>query len=166
MSTNSFSWQVFTNANLVLTTVKLGINDHDYNKENIFLGPMFTLLHKPSRANHDYNKHFLANFLEFAISEFDYNIFFAFLVTLPFKLVGKIEPRTSGAFSLPTLRSEGQSLTLRNRYFWFGGRTGPIGGNVTGTTSVLEFVPDSGWNTWPESLVAAASYPVVIPYNL
>ena len=93
-------------------------------------------------------------------------VYFAFSVRLPIKLVGKIEPRTSGPFSLPTLRSEGQSLTLRNRYFWFGGRTGPVGGNVIGTSSVLEFVPDSGWNSWPESLVAAASYPVVIPYNL
>jgi hypothetical protein len=75
-------------------------------------------------------------------------------------------PRTTSTFTLPTLRSEGFSLTLRNRHFWFGGRSGPVGSKVAGTSTILEYVPASGWVAWPENMTGPASYPLVIPYNI
>jgi predicted heme/steroid binding protein len=67
------------------------------------------------------------------------------------------------SLTLPTLRSEGTSLTIRNRYLWFGGRSGST--TVAGTNTVLEFNPVSGWMTSSMVLPSASSFPIVIPYN-
>ena len=69
---------------------------------------------------------------------------------------------TSGPL-LPTLRSEGRRATVNNRYFWFGGRAGLT--KVTGTPTILEYNPISGWATSAMVLTTSSSFPVVLPYN-
>jgi hypothetical protein len=66
--------------------------------------------------------------------------------------------------NLPTLRSDGRSLTIRNRHLWFGGRSGTV--NVSATSEILEFSLQSGWVPLQMALVSTASVPIVIPYNL
>jgi hypothetical protein len=66
--------------------------------------------------------------------------------------------------NLPTLRSDGRSLTIRNRHLWFGGRSGAL--NVAATSEILEFSLQSGWVPLQMILVSPATVPIVIPYNL
>jgi hypothetical protein len=66
--------------------------------------------------------------------------------------------------NLPTLRSDGRSLTIRNRHLWFGSRSGAL--NVAATSEILEFSLQSGWVPLQMILVSPATVPIVIPYNL
>jgi len=68
--------------------------------------------------------------------------------------------------TLPGLRTFGKAITVRNRYLWFGGKSGTPPTIPSSVTNVVEFNPLSGWSTTTLTLKTVASIPVVIPYNL